>query len=171
MTQAADAFLCDLDQAARREELRAFIGPNVDIFLKVYDAMRAGIVSPKGTAPWQWGFVALAMFLAPCWLLYRKMWMWGGGLLALTFVPVPLELPLALACGVFGRTFYLNHAMARITALRGDATRADLEALAKAGGVSKLAGWISGVLLIALAAAAVATVIMVVQDADPSSFD
>jgi hypothetical protein len=181
MASAVAAFLRDPLQNARREELRAFIGPDAEKFLKTYDVMQATAVRRKGERPAfrrHMGFVTLAFLLGPCWFCYRRLWGWAAGvtvaMVAIGFVPLPtqqLGIPFAVAISVMGRTAYLNHAMARITALRGNASQADPDVLRRAGGVSMMAGWISGVVMVLLIAAAIAAIFIPVHPGNGSILD
>jgi hypothetical protein len=181
MASAVAAFLRDPLQNARREELRAFIGPNAEKFLRTYDAMQASAVRRKGEKlafRRHMGFPPLAFLLGPCWFCYRRLWGWAAGVTAamalIAFVPLPtqrLGIPFGVAVSVMGQTVYLNHAMARIAALRGDAPQADLDVLRREGGVSVAAGWISGCAMVLLIGAAIAAAIIAVRAGDRSILD
>lgn len=157
----------DSEAARRREEMRAYIGPHAEVFMPVWASMqaraaprRAGEKRPRARL----GFIAMAFFLGPCWFFYRKMWIWGGALVAvifaLAFVPLTsrIGLPLGIGMAMFGRQAYIGYAQKRIAKLRGGAEFADLDVLRRADGVSPLAGWISGGVLVGLSVLAVAVI-------------
>jgi hypothetical protein len=181
MAGETNAFLRDPDQAARREELRAFIGPNAERFLKTYDGLQARAVRAKGEKPafrQHLGFVSLAFLLGPCWFFYRKLWWWAGGVSAamvlLAFIPLPtnqIGLPFGIACAMAGQTAYLNHAMTQIARIRGGAARADPAALREAGGVSTVAGWVSGLVVGLLVAAAIFAAVRAMRSGGASLLD
>ncbi|WP_164981628.1 DUF2628 domain-containing protein [Silvibacterium dinghuense] len=171
-------FLLDEDQEARRAELMAFIGPNADKFMPTYDSMRARLVAPAGGKKPKIirGFVAAAFFLGPVWFLYRKMWMVSliilGVVVVFALLPIPggnrIGLPIGIALAISGKYTYVEHAMKRIIALRGASPVADLSVLAKEGGVSKPAGYISAAALVGLMILMVALVVLSGQD--PNAF-
>ena len=146
-------FVKDPDQATRRQELVTFFGPNPGKYLAIYDNMAAIANRPAGTRPpfqlFGGGFSWPAFFLGPIWMLYRKMWLWGGIILAVflifTFLPLPRGAGIGLAAGmaVAGARLYVTSAISTVSKLRGDPAR-----LSAAGGVSPLAGWVSGVIYV-----------------------
>ena len=148
-TNAYTEFLRDLDVEARRAELRAFIGPHPEPFIKMYEALRAQALAGRPKFGATTSFVVMAFFLGPCWFFYRKMWIWAWSLVAaiivLAFLPVTnrIGLFLGVALAFSGRFAYLQHAIGRIVKLRGPAPQADLTLLTREGGVSARAGWIS----------------------------
>jgi hypothetical protein len=163
-------FLRDPDQAARRAELSAFIGPNPEPFLKAYDAMREAVLRVPGQRRrfgLRGGFVWLAFLLGPCWFFYRKLWIWAAAITAMmigfAFLPRFFSAGIAVGLAVAGRSAYLQHAIARITVLRGTEPVADLDALARAGGAAPLAGWISGAVLVVLILVSIAATAIAVS--------
>ncbi len=153
-------FLRDPDVEARRAELAAFVGPNAAPFLRMYDRLRASPERPRFGA--MLSFVSMAFLLGPCWFFYRRMWVWGWGVLALVvalallpWMPRTLGAVEAVVFATQGRYAYLTHAFARIERVRGAAATADLDALRREGGVSRTAGWVSGLLYVSVCVAAV----------------
>ena len=166
MPTASDLFFKDPDQDSRRAELRDFFGPNADVFLRTYERMRTSALLPKGGGSfWQnlrvSAFEPAAFFFGPVWFFYRKMWAWAWGITAFElifgYVASLLHLRGGFAAGailaVMAHRAYVDHAMSSITKLRASSGGLDPHSVRMAGGVSKLAGWMSGTvyfLLIAL---------------------
>ena len=102
-------------------ELRAFVGPNADYYLRKWLPLLQG----GKVADYNWA----AFFLSPLWLPYRKMYRWTlavYGLLLLTAILKQVTsvlgmsgitrtidffvlLLIALICGQFGNRWYLAH--------------------------------------------------------------
>jgi hypothetical protein len=156
---AVQAFLDDPDPADRRAELLAFVGPRPVGFLDLYDYLVAhreqDAVGRLGRGLLYNGFSAYAFFLGPVYFFYRKMWLWGTGyvLAMLTFAAIPAtsraDIGLSIAMALVTRWVYVRHAIGKIESLRAgtpEAGEAFLGRLAEAGGVSWVAGWISGAL-------------------------
>ncbi len=147
-------FLRDPDQPARRAELEAFFGPNAHTFLPVYDRLQADFVRTgrPGFSLRGGGFSVPAFLCGPCWFFYRKMWAIAGiviaGAVALAFLPVNggAGIGIGIMLGMFAYRAYVQHAIARITKLRREDGTIGLDALRRAGGVSRVAGWISGLI-------------------------
>ncbi len=147
-------FLRDPEPDKRREELRLFLGPNAAAFLPAYDKMVADANRPAGAKRklgfYRYGFTTAAFFVGPVWFFYRKLWVWGwsltGIIVALAWLPLPSRtgLLLSMAMALMAKQIYLNHAIVKIAALR-EAREPSPEELQAAGGVSKTAGWIGGV--------------------------
>ena len=164
-----NAFMTDPDQAARRRELTAFIGPNPNTYLKTYDILRgfqARQAGEKPAARINFSINVLALFLGPCWFFYRKMWLWAVGIVAFEFalgwaIKLPAGVNIGLAVGIAASTryAYLFYAVDRIVKLRCGDAEADGEVLRATGGVSPLAGWISGGIMLALAGLAIVALI------------
>jgi hypothetical protein len=152
MTSLPLEVFSDPDVVSREDELRAFIGPDADKYIRAWQGEQAAIEAKRtGTKPLvkrQGGFVVMGFFLGPAWFFYRKMWLWGwafvGLILVLAFLPLPrgVSAPIGFAVAFMGRSVYLQHASARIAKLRG-AGPVDLALLRARGGVSKLWGWLS----------------------------
>jgi hypothetical protein len=143
------------DQAARRAELIVFCGPNPESFLALYNRLAADAASGERRLTSSiGGLCAPAFFLGPVWFFYRKMWLWAWGycavMLLLALVPVGGQAGLALsvAAALIARWAYVDHAsraIARLRRIRPADEQAYLTRLAEAGGVSRLAGWASGI--------------------------
>lgn len=148
-------FVKDPDQAARRAELAAFCGPRPDKFVKIYDKMAQQANPQPGIKPqfsfFDSGFCWPAFFLGPIWMMYRKMWLWGGVILVafviFSFLPLPRGVGIGLSVGmaVGGARLYVYNAIGTIAKLRDNPP-----ALAAASGVSHLAGWTTGILYIVI---------------------
>ena len=160
-------FMTDPNQELRRAELAAFIGPNAEKFMPVYDNLRivtAGVPGAKRQRLLS-GFVGTAFLLGPTWFFYRKLWVWAISItvleLGLGFIPhvSRLGFPLSLALAFFAKGAYVDHAIKRVTALRGTAQVADLALLQREGGVSKVAGWLSGSIVVLIMLAGIASII------------
>jgi hypothetical protein len=161
-------FLNDPDQPGRRAELSTFFGPHPEGFLAVYDRMFALAHRPPAQrrrlsdsiSPWVGnGFCAPAFFLGFVWFYYRRMWAWATAfvvvMILLEWVPGTSRLGLVLAIGMalVARRLYVGHAIRNISRLRalappGQEPARFLLQLHGAGGVSRAAGWISGILFI-----------------------
>jgi hypothetical protein len=157
-------FVKDPDQASRRQEIAAFIGPNPEKFLKVYDQMVAETNRTPETRPKRtFGLSGLcwpAFFLGPVWMFYRKMWGWAAGLTVLAFgiglLPINthgLGAGLSAGMAVAGFRIYMLLAVNRVSKLH--AAGASSSQIAAAGGVSPVAGWCSGVVLLLAIAIAI----------------
>jgi Protein of unknown function (DUF2628) len=119
---------------ASEADLRTFIGPNADRYLRVWREMDEG----RTRTAWNW-----PAFLFPeLWLLYRKMYLDGalvlGILLLGAFVTNPLvsvfgSLALKVALGCRGDRLYREHAERRVAEILARHGRG---ALARAGGTS-----------------------------------
>jgi len=152
---ALTQFAKDPDQPMRRAELNAFIGPNPASFLAVYHRIAASAATgDRRLTSLIGGLCAPAFFLGPVWFFYRKMWLWAWGycvvMLLLSALPIGGQagLGLSVAAALMARWAYLDHATRRIAKIRL-ARPLDEQAyftqLAAAGGISKLAGWASGI--------------------------
>ena len=171
------AFLRDPDQSARRAELETFIGPNAAPFMKVYDRLQQdAVASVGGRARFRFaggGFCVPAFFVGPVWFFYRKMWVIGAvivGLLAvLAFLPLTsrVGLPLAFVMALMGRRIYVQHAIGLIQKARHTQGAMDSQACARAGGVSKAAGWVGGVIYGLLALVSLAALIVLARSGAP----
>jgi hypothetical protein len=151
------------DQWRVRADLETFFGPRADVFLAVYEKMRANQPARRSTTrTWSWP-VFLGGFT---WFFYRKMY---------TYAAIVIFLPMIFGY-LFGRVggsafilfaieakaWYVSHALSRISkagalGLTGP-ERADY--LQRAGGVSLPAGIFAGLiysLLLAFVIIAVAT--------------
>jgi hypothetical protein len=154
----------DPDQPSRRAELLAFIGPNPKSFLTLYQRLVADTAAKeRRLTSLVGGLCAPAFFLGPVWFFYRKMWLWASGycvvmvLLAMLSFGGQTGLVLSVIAALVARLAYLDHAARTIAKLRRTHPvdeRMYLTQLAEAGGVSKLAGWISGVFFAAVLAVA-----------------
>ena len=152
---ALTQFAIDSDQPTRRAELSAFLGPNPDSFLAAYGRIAASATTGnRGLTSLNSGLCAPAFFLGPVWFFYRKMWLWAWGycglMLLLAAVPAgsQIGLGLSVAAGLIARWACLEHAartIARLRLTRPFDDMAYFDRLARAGGVSKRAGWSSGV--------------------------
>lgn len=169
-TNAYTDFLADPDPQARRAELVAFIGPGSAPFLKMYDALQAPAAAgrrPKFGATNS--FVVMAFFLGPCWFFYRRLWIWAWSLVAVIlfvgFLPLPRNtgVILGVVLAIMGRFAYLQHAILRIAKLRGGGPVADLALLAREGGVSPVAGWVSSVIYVGVTLVVIAGALIVAR--------
>ena len=170
------AFLRDPDQASRRVELETFIGSNAAPFMKVYDRLQQDAAgSASGRAKMRLlggGFCAPAFFTGPVWFFYRKMWVIGavvvGLFAALTLLPGTsrVGLPLAIIMALMGHRTYVQYAIGVIQKRR-TAGGVDAETLMRAGGVSKVAGWVGGVIYGLLTLAGLAALIVLARSGAP----
>jgi hypothetical protein len=153
-------FLRDPDQDSRRNELTTFFGPNAATFLRAYDKLREDTVRSDGGRPkfrlFGGGFEVAAFFLGPVWFFYRKMWILAwvvvGLMVAIAFVPVLSRAGLILALLLAGLAHrsYVQHAVQTLVKLRQPDGSLDPVAVQAAGGVSKPAGIVSGVIFVLL---------------------
>jgi hypothetical protein len=147
-------------------DMTDFIGPNLH---KYANPLRQMIEKNDGfkslVVSWSW----TAFFFTFFWLLYRKMWTWAAGyvvgLSVLNYVLGPMSnnvnLPIAVMMGCLGKSIYLNHAASKIRDIR-TVTPSSVEAsieIARTGGTSKLAVWLSlGFMVLFVVAVAVVAV-------------
>jgi hypothetical protein len=135
-------------------DLRTFFGPRADKYLAIYERMRAS--NKSYTRGWNW----VVFFTTFPWFFYRKMYIFGS---LLIFLPALADYlfgfagsaGLAGALAVSANSQYVQSAMKRLQkadalGLIGERRQ---EYLRRAGGVSIVAGILTGILL-ALAAAA-----------------
>jgi hypothetical protein len=140
------------DQRRVRADLADFFGPHADAYLGVYGKMRER--SKAWVASWSWpGFFAPAV-----WLFYRKLYLLGALCL---FVPIAIALmfdaeagaAIAIAVAISAKAWYVSAGLRRIA----EADRLDLKGeerrdfLHRVGGVSPTAGWVVGLLYVAIA--------------------
>ncbi len=178
MANAYIDFLQDPDVESRRAELRDFCGPNAEAFLKTFDQQRTQSLAIGTGGPGRFGglgvgFTPAAFFLGPVWFFYRKMWAWAWGLTVLLFLLgwfLPnlrgVSIGIAAGMGAVGKRVYVDHAVRVLTRLRSQGALT-LDSVRAAGGVSKAAGWISGIVFGGLAAIAVAAQIYLAQHGVP----
>ena len=167
-------YMRDPDAAARLADFGAFVGPNVKAFLPAYEKQRALLNRPPGQkAKFEWGaggFNAAAFFGGPIWFFYRKMWAWAWGITAALILVglIPgtsrIGLPVGIGLALGGNQIYIGHAVNRIARMRA-AGHGSVEELQRAGGVSKVAGWIAGIVYALLFALAVYGIVMLGPDA------
>jgi hypothetical protein len=141
------------------QEVGAFVGRNVDYYLKKWRSVLEG----TGNAGNATGFNWAAFFLSGLWLPYRKMYRAAAiffgvilletlleeivyvGFLGKPEVPGALgrfvSLIAGLVCGGFANAWYLSHTQEAITELRSQGLPEDayLQALAKRGGTNMAA--------------------------------
>ena len=159
--QAYMQFMQDPDAAARLADFGVFVGPKVKAFLPAYEKQRAAANrAPGEKVKFEWasgGFNAGAFFGGPIWFFYRRMWAWAWGLtvalLLIGLIPGTsrVGLPVGIVLALWGNQLYVTHAVTKIAKLR-EAGRGSVEELQRAGGVSKLAAWISGIVYAGLIA-------------------
>jgi hypothetical protein len=145
------------DQDRVRADLAAFFGPHAEAYLGVYGKMRER--SKQWVASWSW-----PGFLAPIvWLFYRKLYLLGALCL---FVPIAIAVlfdleggvAIAIAVALSAKAWYVSAGLRRIA----EADRLELvgaerrDFLRRVGGVSPTAGWLVGLLHIAIALLVVA---------------
>ncbi len=172
------AFLADPDQDSRRAELRDFFGPNAEKFLPSYEKLRASTPQVTGQrAKFQLfggGFEAAAFFLGPVWFFYRKMWLiaWVivGLMVALAFVPFrSVGLILGITLATMAHRVYVQHAVQKLVALHGSNAAVTPAMVQAAGGVSRPAGIISGVIFGLIYVLAIASIIyLAMHGIDPT---
>lgn len=143
------AFYENDDQDRIRADLATFFGPRSDLYLAFYEKMR---IQDGWASGWSWP-VFFGSFI---WFFYRKMYIWGASLI---LAPIVLALLFpSLSGGAFvyfavaAKPIYVHAALKRIKkadelGLSG-AERTDY--LQRAGGVSRIAGLLAGVLFAAL---------------------
>jgi hypothetical protein len=170
------AFLNDPDESARQAELRTFFGPHADHFLKSYQQIRSAVVaSDTGKKPSIFAalpFEAAPFFVGACWFFYRKMWLYavilvvisiGLGLLPFPRIGIPFAVAIAFASG----RLYIWHAITTIQSLRGPDGTVTEESLRTNGGVSILAGTISGIIYFLLIALALFAIMFAARTGQP----
>ena len=116
------------------------------------------------------GFEVAAFFCGPVWFFYRKMWAWAWGITGLIVVFGVLSSVLHLRGGfavgailsVLAHRTYVDHAMTMIGKLRTPGSSLNPGSLRAAGGVSKLAGWVSGSVYFVLVALTVLGLVLLI---------
>jgi len=141
--------------------LRRFIGPEAHHYMEIYYDAKAKNHDKPLSAIRAWSWPAALLFLP--WALYRKMWLFGGGMTMIGIVlsllfPVgstPIGLGLAVMTGFLSNRIYLQHAVRRIEKLKAISASEDelLERVQWTGGVSVLGAWL-GAIAIAFASLA-----------------
>jgi hypothetical protein len=141
----------DLWQRTPWDDIALFVGPNAKRFQRAWQATRAKFEGGRGGIAF--GFCLPALLFGFAWFLYRRMWTMGAMLLVLPvalsyfFASAGGSIGLSIAMSLFGKSLYMQHAVARIGALRergaGD------EEIAAAGGTSLVGGLVGGVILAA----------------------
>jgi len=136
-------------------EVAAFIGPNADRFEETWLLLsdRVGAGKPSMARSWSWP----ALLVPWAWLFYRKQWALGAMVL---LIPVALSMllpgaPAGATLGLYvmfaiqAKAHYLNAAVHKIAKLKSADPRSDrLEnRIRQCGGVSTLAGFVSGAIL------------------------
>jgi hypothetical protein len=120
------------DQLNEDQLLHAFADRNADKYLRNFRHFHPG----NGFAvTWHWP----AVFVAPVWAFYRKLWGWGIVMAVLNFVPVICY----IAPFVWGMTayyIYFRHASGRLKKLGPSADAAQAGAAGGVSGMAALAG-------------------------------
>jgi len=151
-----------VDQASLRQDLAAFFGPDGEAYLDTYEKMRASTRRNHAVLAWSWP----VFFLFFAWFFYRKQYALGVVLLV---VPLALAVvlgsgssALAIVAATVAKPNYVGSALTRIA--KADALGLSgaerFDYLQRAGGVSDVAGILSGsvyALMLALAFAQVAS--------------
>ncbi|GAA0702159.1 hypothetical protein GCM10008904_08580 [Paraclostridium ghonii] len=95
-----------------------FIQKNTEYYIPKFKEMQE---FEKSTS-WNWA----SFFLAPNWLLYRKMYGYGFGLIItnviFTFIPFLgflLNIGTYIACGLYGNSLYLKHIQKQLSSVGG----------------------------------------------------
>jgi hypothetical protein len=144
------------DQDRVHEDLRTFFGPRAEKYLAIYEKMRAR--NSSNHASWNW-VVFLTNFP---WFFYRKMYITGSLLILAPIVAAYLvgiggQAGISAAVAVSANSLYVTAAMRRLE--KADALglfgerRQDY--LKRAGGVSVVAGTLSGILCAAVVGLAI----------------
>lgn len=124
-------------------DLHLLIGTNTDYYLKRIDTIN----SKK--ANWNWA----AFLLAPFWMIYRKMYIYGaavlGGMLLLSFirnwVGYILLLGIYIVLGLFGNFIYLFYITKKAAQAKSQPAQTKSLFIAKYGGTNMTAAILSGV--------------------------
>jgi hypothetical protein len=133
------------------DELALFIGPNADRFQGAFEGTQPKMLEGGGGIAF--GFCWPALLFSFAWFFYRKMWAFG---LALLLIPPALAfvletrgggLGVMIAVAMFAKSLYVQHAVAKVGAVR-EAGGGD-DAIAAAGGVSVAGGAVGGIILAA----------------------
>jgi len=159
--KSADSVIHDLPEQGTvrtsRDDLRDFIGPNAERYLRAYDLRQA-------RRRFLGGFSLAAAFIPLAWLMYRKMYI-AAGILLLGSLIIGLVMPdigpgvgIAGAFGVLGKTLYLSHAESRLRKIgaRHLPLAEHIALLKRAGGVSWVGGAIGAVIMAGCVLAAIA---------------
>jgi hypothetical protein len=136
--------------------LRRFIGPSADHYIAIYNTARAKNPEKPFSTMWSWSWPAALWFLP--WALYRKMWLFGGGMtiagiiLALLFPAIGngVGIAVAVVTGVMSNRVYLQLATRKIAKLKA-ASNSEEELLARvhrAGDVSPFGAWFGVIVLV-----------------------
>ena len=136
-----------------REDLKAFIGPNVEKFLSVWDKMR--VKKSKAAASWCWP----AFLFTFAWFFYRKMYLTGAGFLLfpiifdLIFPDSDAGIAIFFIAAGSAKSWYLQLATKKIQKIsqRTSSNVTKRQQLQTAGGVSVAGGIIGGAIYAASA--------------------
>lgn len=145
--------------------LRHFLGANASHYMEIYYEARARNPAKPLSAMRSWSWPA-ALFFLP-WALYRKMWLFGGGVtivgiaLSLLFplVSTPIGLGLAVVTGFISNRTYLQLAIRKIDKLKAiSASQEELLArVQQAGGVSQFGAWFGVIVIVCASLVAAVT--------------
>ncbi len=147
------------DQARVRDDLAAFFGPRAETFLGVYDRMRSR-AGRRRLVPMAWSWAAF--WLGFTWFFYRKMYLYGAGILLLPVVLGLLlsgsgALAITIVTATYAKAWHVQIGLRRV--LEADRLMLEGEArhdyLRRAGGVSVTAGLLAGSVYAASIAAAI----------------
>ncbi|HWT96380.1 MAG TPA: hypothetical protein VN229_02155 [Terriglobales bacterium] len=131
-----------------RDDLRDFIGPNAESYLRSYD-----LKTKRGRAGFSWA----AAFIPLPWLMYRKMYGAAGALL-LGGLVISFLLPhmsagagIGAVFGVMGKQLYFSHADAKIKKIsaRQLPTEEHVAVISRAGGISWLGAALGSIITVA----------------------
>ena len=112
------------------EEVRAFVGPNSDYYLRSFGRFTATGIETF-TPTWNWSAFGFTFI----WMLYRKMYL-QSALTFLLFCLPGVNILLHLATGMAGNYLYFRHVATKITeAGRDGSPRTLYPALHRTGGV------------------------------------
>ena len=125
--------------------LLRLVGTKTEYYLPRFQTMR----QQNKTASWNWP----AFLVAPYWMIYRKMYAYGGAALALILVLALLRAPIAMvlllmgyiASGVFANHIYRRYLEGKAQQARAMAEPFRTQFIVKQGGVNTLAAVLSAV--------------------------
>lgn len=130
-----DIEFVDIKVDAYTRELESFIGKNSEFYLENKIIMEEN----NGTFSWNWA----AFLITPFWLLYRKMYGFGIGIIVLIimfskneFHSYFISLLLHIGVGIYSNALYLNYVKRQVEKLEEleDSLKADF--IRKKGGVN-----------------------------------
>lgn len=126
------------------EDYNSFIGKNASKYIMKFKSFEAGGYD-SFKATWHWPAFLVPFF----WLLYRKLYLWALLAFVISIIPY-INILAMIAFGIIGNFIYYKHAKKKIIEIKSlqPSETQRLVEYARVGGVSNVALWVAGVLLL-----------------------